>query len=555
MVSITNERIESSASSGTKSFERPQVRRDELVTAIALFLLSTAYLCIFRRYSSLEPDEGVVLQGAERILRGEVPYRDFFTFYTPGSFYLVALVLKIFGDTLAVARTSLTLAGAGCSLFAYLLARRVCSRSIALLGGALTTVAGVAYRFLVLHNWYSTLVCCMALYAALRLVESGRRSWSFGLGSLAATAVLFEQSKGAGLCLGLVVGFLALRTSAGSEVLPGSRINALLMGFAWPFLVTFAYFGVQHSISAMLQSWLWPLHHYMQANRVFFGSQNWSDHARAIIFHSGSLPVRAVKILAVSPGFVVPVFPLIAVGMLVYWILQTRRRGLDPTHRYYVLMCSVLSGLFLSVVITRADIIHFMYLSPLWFVVLSWILGSPDLRGSMLNAARPWLTTYVIAAFGLMGLAVLVTATGAHDRIATRKGAIVTGRRESIIEYVQAQVSPGQVLLVYPYLPLYNYLTDTRSPLRYDYFQPGMNTADQAQEIVRLMQSGNVRSVLFEPWFAEKFAASWPGTPLGAIARDPVADYLAKNYRICRLLDSAANWRFEYLVREGDSCR
>src|SRR6185312_9484979 len=63
-----------------------------------IFGVSLLYLCLFRHYSAVDPDEGIVLQGAERILRGEVPYRDFFSFYTPGSFYLVAGLFKIFGD-------------------------------------------------------------------------------------------------------------------------------------------------------------------------------------------------------------------------------------------------------------------------------------------------------------------------------------------------------------------------------------------------------------------------------------------------------------------------
>src|SRR5258707_8614339 len=98
--------------------------RAERAVPLLIFVCSLAYLCIFCRYTSLEPDEGIVLSGAERILRGEVPYRDFFSFYTPGSFYLVALVFRIFGDSLVVARISLAIAGAACSVVTYLLSRR-----------------------------------------------------------------------------------------------------------------------------------------------------------------------------------------------------------------------------------------------------------------------------------------------------------------------------------------------------------------------------------------------------------------------------------------------
>ena len=86
----------------------------------------------------MEPDEGIVLQGAQRILAGQVLYRDFFSFYTPGSYYALALVFRIFGSSLAVARTALALTGGILSVVSYLLARRVCSRTIAL------TLAGAA---------------------------------------------------------------------------------------------------------------------------------------------------------------------------------------------------------------------------------------------------------------------------------------------------------------------------------------------------------------------------------------------------------------------------
>src|SRR5579864_1234053 len=82
------------------------VSRWERVFPLIVFFGCLAYLCIPLRYSSLEPDEGIVLQGAERVLHGQVPYRDFFSFYTPGSFYFLALWFRIFGDSFIMARLS-----------------------------------------------------------------------------------------------------------------------------------------------------------------------------------------------------------------------------------------------------------------------------------------------------------------------------------------------------------------------------------------------------------------------------------------------------------------
>ena len=83
--------------------------------------MTLGYLWLFRRYTSMEPDEGIVLQGAQRILRGEVLYRDFFSFFTPGSYYFLALLFKVFGSSFLVARSALVFFGGIYSAIAYLL--------------------------------------------------------------------------------------------------------------------------------------------------------------------------------------------------------------------------------------------------------------------------------------------------------------------------------------------------------------------------------------------------------------------------------------------------
>jgi hypothetical protein len=526
----------------------------EQVVAVLLFLFSLAYLCIFRRHTSLEPDEGIVLQGAERVLRGQVPYRDLFTFYTPGSFYLVAFLFKLFGDSLVVARTSLAVSGAVCAVITFLLVRRVRSLGIAVFTGSLVTVAGCAYRFLVLHNWYSTLLCCLCLYAAVRLCETQRTIWAFAVGCFAALTFLFEQSKGAGLCFGIVLAFVLLRVTQRVAQLRRAEVIAVGLGFSLPLLITAGYFAEQHSLRVMIQSWLWPLRHYTRANHVPYGWQNWSTDSLNAIFHTGPLWIRAMKILAVSPGLVIPVLPLITVGLLVYWIARIQRAARSDRDAYYVLICSVLSGLFLSVLAVRADVIHFMYLVPLWYIVLGWIVGGVHLQSRIWSVIRPYFIMYVAFAFGLLGFVLLLNATGAHIQIQTRRGSITLSKEDPVLEYLIAHTSPEQNLLVYPYLPLYNYLTATRSPSRYDYFQPGMNTPQQAREIIASLKSADTRTILLEPWFPEKIINSWPGTSTAAIANDPIADYIASDYRVCKILNSSDDSEFEFMVRKHAVC-
>ena len=67
------------------------------------FLAVAAALAHFRTQIDSN-DEGLAAMGAWRILRGEVPYRDFFAFATPLSFYLVAPWYALFGPSFTVGR-------------------------------------------------------------------------------------------------------------------------------------------------------------------------------------------------------------------------------------------------------------------------------------------------------------------------------------------------------------------------------------------------------------------------------------------------------------------
>jgi len=240
--------------------ESPVDRR----VALVLFLLSFLYLCLFRRYTTMEPDEGIILQGARRILRGEVLYRDFFSFFTPGSYYFVALLSRIFGSSMLVARSTLAFYGGIFSAVIYLLSRRVCTRGISLIVVVLTMLTTLPFRFLVLHNWDSTVWACLAVYSAVRWLESWNWKWASATGSFISLTFLFEQSKGVGLVLGLAVGWLAIRfldpeQQRGLSLLTSRQSLGLALGLAWPFLITLAYFGAQHSLTDMLADWLWPL--------------------------------------------------------------------------------------------------------------------------------------------------------------------------------------------------------------------------------------------------------------------------------------------------------
>ena len=250
----------------------PERNYSERGIAFAVFLISLLYLCMFRRYTWIDPDEGIILQGAQRILDGQLPYRDFFSFVTPGSYYFLAFFFRVFGNSIIVAHTVLAFMGACCTPITYLLARRVCSRSTSLLVSGLVLMTAFPIRFVIVHNWDSTFIACLALYCAVRLVETPHSAWAFVTGSLLGVTALFEQSKGGCLLLGVGGSFFIIAIRERSNLFVSRRqIVAFAIGLTWPFLITIAYFAAQHAVGAMISGWLWPLRNYTVANQVPYG--------------------------------------------------------------------------------------------------------------------------------------------------------------------------------------------------------------------------------------------------------------------------------------------
>jgi hypothetical protein len=512
---------------------------------------------LFYDYTTLNGDEGIVLQGAQRILQGQVLYRDFFSFFTPGSYYWIALLFKIFGSSILVGRAALVVYGGVFSVLTYLLSRRVCSRWSALLAAFLVTIICLPFRFLVIHNWDSTLWAYLTVYCAVRFLEEPHWGWAAGVGSFTALTCLFEQSKGAGLVLGLTIGFAALILSnrcAGQ--FDRARIAALALGFIWPFLLTFAYFSTQHSLYQMLAGWMWPLHHYAGANTLPYGYLVLSTPNREALFE-GPWTWRLFILLVTGPCLIVPALPAVALGVFVHKITQIwQRKPLSAKSGYYTLVSAILVGLLLGLLATRRpDFTHILYLAPLLCLVLAWAVDGQDWRWQSLKFLTPFLVLFVLFSFTAFGLSSLWGPLQAHYTLKTQRGVLKTTVPDTVLQYVQAYVPPGEKIFVYPYEPLYYYLTATFSPTRYEYLQPGMHSADQFQEAIRQVAADHTRVVLFELAFNEKIPWNFPSTPVGVLAqRDPVADYILANYKPCRGVTSSTSWRFVCMVRKDLTC-
>ena len=524
--------------------------------ALVLFVGTCLYYRVFYSYTVLNGDEGIVLQGAQRILNGEVVYRDFFSFLSPGSFYWMALLFKVFGSSILVAHGALIVYGGIFSVLTYLLARRVCARWCALFVVYLFALTALPYQFRALHNWDSTLWACLALYFAVRLLETPHWGFALAVGAFASLTCLSEQSKGAGLLLGLAAGFGAVMWSnrrEGRIVL--SYVWAFLAGFAPPLLLTVAYFAAHHSLPQMLADCLWPLQHYSSVNSLPYGSPELVD---AEVEKARMLPwsMQLGMLVILSPYFILPVLPILAAGFLAVWLFRLWWWK-EKNARYFVMVCSTLVALLLSVVSSgRPDLSHLIIFNgPPCFLVLAWTLERSLFPSKFLNGVRTLGSFFLFFSFTALGLTLLWGPLNAHVVLKTRRGILKAQHGDAVLEELQARVRPGEKIFVYPYQPLYYYLTSTFSPTHYEYLQLGMHTPEQFAEAIREVAADRTPVVVFQPSFTEYLPQGWPATPTDVLAaRDPGAEYILSHYQPCKTLTSLQSWQFVFMVRKDLSC-
>jgi hypothetical protein len=538
-----------------EGYYRPEDSIGELLIALLVFSSTCLFLYLFRDYTNLDGDEGIVLQCAQRILNGQVPYRDFFSFYTPGSCYSIALLFKLFGDNILVARTELVLCGGLFSVFTYLLARRVSSRWSALSATFIASLTCLPARFMVTH-WDSTALAYVGLYCAVLWTESRRRLWAFAAGLCASLTCLFQQYTGFGLLLGLVVGGLIIaRRTRTSNSHSTQTAFAALCGLLWPFVLIFGYFVTAHGARDMVRDWLWPLFHYSATNKTSYGYS--PVGLAAIELWSAGWSARLVLFITIGPLLLIPLLPVVAAAIFARFAFMKKQQEMPEQRWAYWVICSaVLCGLLVAVLLTqRADFIHLAYLAPLLYLVLAWVVDGLHIRSSLWGSIMPVVMGYVLLSSTAFGLAMLSESLHAHHKVYTRRGEIRADDADHSLEYVQANVKPGERMFIYPYEPLYYYLIGTVSPTRFDFLERGMHTPEQFQESLRALMTDQTRVVLFETSVAEKLARTSPNTPLKLFsAEDPIEEYILRHYRTCAGPMQNSYWTFLFMVRKDLPC-
>ena len=213
-------------------------RRSVALCAL-LAALAVGGLYLWRRgMGFVVQDEGYLWYGAQGVLRGEVPLRDFNS-YDPARYLWCAGFARLFGDDLDTLRLAAR-AFAGLGVFAGLRVLARATRSPVALG-----LAALALALWIQPHWksFGPALSLGAVWMGTRLFERDDRAAHVAAGAFAGLAACFGRNHGlyAALALGLAVLVCGLRRAP--RELPrrlGSYAAGIVAGYA-PMLLAVAF--------------------------------------------------------------------------------------------------------------------------------------------------------------------------------------------------------------------------------------------------------------------------------------------------------------------------
>lgn len=215
-------------------------------------------LSVLTDWISFAVDEGYTSYAARRIREGEIPHRDFFFLWTPGTAYFHAL-LQWLGAGWVIERAVPMLASAGSSVLVLRQARTLLGRADSFLLMLLLLCWGFALWNIPYASWY-------AVFLALAAINVYRRFPALG-GALFGLSFWFKQNVGILSFLGaatlLLWPLLAGKEAAAVRHSARQAFVRLAAGFAavfaLPFIGLLAFGGKEALVQALSQIFLFPL--------------------------------------------------------------------------------------------------------------------------------------------------------------------------------------------------------------------------------------------------------------------------------------------------------
>jgi hypothetical protein len=500
----------------------------------AVFLASLVFQLPFfdRWYSGM--DEGHLLLFSEIAADGGTLYRDATFYPLPGAFYLLALLFKVFGPSVLVARWAVAIEFALFAAIVFALLRRALPTAWA----AAFVPLLWAYRLWSFPHWqmYSyTTTALLLLTASLALLlahlASSRRAPLLASGVLFGLGVFCKQDYGAAALLAALVTLaVAARTRApGSPgfaktsalfLAPAAAVGALagvhfLANGTLADVIRFCVLTHATGTLAFDYSSFAPPWSLFSQNPALRSPAGIATHFPPLVWTLDWARVTGTRLYRYSSAYEVYTHTVLYTPWIVLAasaVRQSRGRARlrDATTRAaalteVALLATAIAFCALGHVAKPQDYLH--------WAVLTW----PAIAVLLIEVWWLWRARRVLALalapFALPALAAALAYTtylGVQLRVqnptplslARARGLHVAPADaqllESVVGTIKRETHPGETIAVFPYFPLLHFLADRPGPHRSGYIVwPVQEIEDRDGALIDAMEAKHVRLVIY----------------------------------------------------------
>ena len=468
---------------------------------IILFFCSL-YLLFRILFFDWYQDGGVAVHAAQRILQGDLPYRDIFHFWLPANFYLLASWFKIFGDSLWSLRALITLNLIPVYGLVLIIGKKLLgSWSLAAWSLLISTLAAVPPMYN--HNWWGLLFLLASVWRLVRnpdarIKTNTLRFWLIQ-GMLAGLAVSFIQTLGAVTLIASLLTVLLLSIPWRRKVLLSTvfSLSAGVIPFIWITLL-----WQQNLLTEFfLQTLLYPLTNYYQGNQAF--------------------------------GFS-PFWVLTTAFYLSFWLVNQRTRLTQQWPVRVVAVWGSTLHLFTLLSPTTGHVaIGYVLAAPLVVLVSQWLKaqwqsltrhGRFFFKGGLIATAAVVLMIYIFIITYAIASRWQSLESGVY-LIQTPQGILFQyqawAKTYPLVEDYLDDHKPASVYMG-PWLGGLHYVMDRPNSTRFDFLGPEHYIESVAQHLIDDLEHNQVEVVVWLPSFS----------PVGDTLELPlINDYLDENYQ------------------------
>ena len=502
--------------------------------------LSFFYLLIGHQFSLTRSlyDEGLSVYGAARILNGDIPYRDFWTLYAPGQFYLLAGLFKLIGPSI-VAERVLTVVILALSAFCiYLLSCRLVPPNFALLTWLLTLGwfkkwTAYSYSYPAQPALLFSILSCLSL---ANFLHGEKKRWLILSGLCTGLVTLFRQD----------FGFYTFAATA-------------LVIFVWAYVNLYKEgkalrISIARALNIILQHCAGLIVIILPALFYFFSKGTLANlFSDLILFPIKVYPkVRHLPFPGLSFNTAIFYFPLLIFSLAAFKIIfQLRLRSLWTQRDWLILLCLLLGGALLNHLRLRAEIRHLFAVTVPAIILLVYLVFD-FLQKHLFKKAAYYRTAIWAAAF-LAAIPLLVnsilfdgrlltyTSLGWPSQLSRSRGCYdysdFAMSQQQAIKYIQEHVATHEKIFVGNFRHdriifndiMFYFLSERDSATMYHELHPGLvTTAEVQRHIIDEINNNHVRYIVLWAGNEGLWEPNESSRSSGEVALD---EFIRQNYR------------------------